>query len=43
MNDRAALLRAILDSPDDALPRLPFADWLEEDGDAQAGESILLQ
>ena len=30
MDEREALLRAILAAPDDDLPRLVFADWLEE-------------
>ena len=32
MSDHDALLAAILASPDDDLPRLVFADWLEESG-----------
>lgn len=32
MSDRDALLAAILADPDDDLPRLVFADWLEETG-----------
>ena len=34
MDDRAALLAAILAEPDDLLPRLVFADWLEDHGEA---------
>jgi uncharacterized protein (TIGR02996 family) len=30
--DRAALVRAIIDQPDDT-PRLGYADWLQEHGD----------
>src|SRR5438874_337468 len=30
---KAALLRAIRESPDDDAPRLVYADWLEEHGD----------
>jgi uncharacterized protein (TIGR02996 family) len=33
MDDNAALLRSILDAPDDDAPRLVYADWLEESGD----------
>jgi uncharacterized protein (TIGR02996 family) len=33
MTDREALLQTILDNPDDDLPRLIFADWLEETGE----------
>ncbi|HVK14772.1 MAG TPA: TIGR02996 domain-containing protein [Gemmataceae bacterium] len=32
MSDRDALVRAILEAPDDDAPRLIFADWLEENG-----------
>ena len=32
MSDREALMRAILEAPDDDAPRLIFADWLEENG-----------
>src|SRR4051812_537419 len=37
MSDRDALIAAIAAAPGDDLPRLVFADWLEENGDpAQA-------
>lgn len=37
MNDELALLRAIVESPDDTLLRLVYADWCEEHGrDAHA-------
>jgi uncharacterized protein (TIGR02996 family) len=42
MND-VALLAAILDSPDDDLPRLAYADWLEEHGDLERAGFIRLQ
>jgi uncharacterized protein (TIGR02996 family) len=32
MSDREALLRAILEAPDDDAPRLVYADWLQESG-----------
>ena len=32
MTDRDALMRAILDHPDEDTPRLMFADWLQENG-----------
>lgn len=32
MSDRAALIRAVLDNPEDDTPRLVFADWLDEFG-----------
>jgi uncharacterized protein (TIGR02996 family) len=34
VSDGAGLLRAILDDPADDTPRLVYADWLEENGDA---------
>lgn len=34
--ERLALLKAILENPDDDLPRLVFADWLEENGTTDA-------
>src|SRR5947199_5771038 len=36
-------LRAILDAPDDELPRLIYADWLDERGDPDRAEFIRLQ
>ncbi len=42
MTDNEALLRAILDNPDDDAPRLVYADWLEEQGDPR-GEFICTQ
>src|SRR5690349_3011304 len=38
-----ALLRAIRDDPDDDLPRLALADWLEEHGDPERAEFIRVQ
>lgn len=35
MNPEAAFLRAIAENPDEDLPRLLYADWLEEQGDAE--------
>lgn len=43
MTDRDALLAAVLASPDDDLPRLVYADWLEEHGDADRAAFIRLQ
>src|SRR5262245_14967745 len=34
MGDEAALLAAILAQPDEDVPRLMYADWLDEHGDA---------
>jgi uncharacterized protein (TIGR02996 family) len=41
--DRDGLLRAILDHPDDDTPRLVYADWLEEHGDAKQAHFIRTQ
>lgn len=38
-----SLLAAVLASPDDDLPRLVYADWCEETGDAERAEFIRLQ
>lgn len=40
---RQALLRAIRDQPDDDAPRLIYADWLDEQGDADRATFIRLQ
>ena len=36
MPDRDTFMRMIIESPDDDGPRLVYADWLEEQGDARA-------
>ena len=41
--DRAALYRGILERPDDDVARLVYADWLEENGEAERAEFIRLQ
>jgi uncharacterized protein (TIGR02996 family) len=38
-----ALLRAIIESPEDDVPRLVYADWLDEHGQVARGEFIRLQ
>ncbi len=43
MTDGDAILRAILDDPADDLPRLAYADWLEENGQMERAEFIRLQ
>lgn len=43
MSERDALLRAILQHPDDDTPRLIFADWLDEHGEADRAEFIRAQ
>lgn len=43
MDERTALLRAVIAEPHSHLPRLVFADWLEEHGDAVRAEFIRTQ
>jgi uncharacterized protein (TIGR02996 family) len=43
MTQENAFLQAIIDAPDDEVPRLVFADWLEEHGDSERAEFIRLQ
>ncbi|HSQ56299.1 MAG TPA: TIGR02996 domain-containing protein [Gemmata sp.] len=43
MTEREALLRAVCENPDDDTPRLVFADWLEENGEAARAEFTRLQ
>lgn len=43
MSDGSALLRAILDDPDDDAPRLIYADWLDENGDPARAAFIRAQ
>jgi uncharacterized protein (TIGR02996 family) len=43
VHDRDALLRAIVAAPDDDAPRLVYADWLDEHGEAARAEFIRLQ
>jgi len=43
MTDRRDFLAAIIDRPDDDLPRLVYADYLEESGDEERAEFIRLQ
>ena len=38
MSDRESFVAAIAASPDDDLPRLVFADWLDEHGDPDRAE-----
>ena len=42
-SDREAFMQAILDAPDDDTPRLIFADWLDEHGEAERAEFIRVQ
>jgi uncharacterized protein (TIGR02996 family) len=41
--DEAALLNSVIGAPDDDLPRLIYADWLEENGRSERAEFIRLQ
>jgi len=43
MTDGDALLRAIIAQPDEDTPRLMYADWLDEQGEAQRAEFIRVQ
>jgi uncharacterized protein (TIGR02996 family) len=43
MSDRDALFQAILAAPGDDAPRLVYADWLDENGDADRAEFIRVQ
>jgi uncharacterized protein (TIGR02996 family) len=43
MSDRAALLAAICANPDEDTPRLVYADWLEENGQAKRAAVIRKQ
>jgi uncharacterized protein (TIGR02996 family) len=43
MNDGELLLRAIRANPAEDTPRLAYADWIEEEGDAARAEFIRLQ
>ncbi len=43
MTDNQAFLESIRSKPDDDLPRLVFADWLDENGEHEWGEFIRVQ
>lgn len=43
MTDGEALLRAVLDEPGDDTHRLVYADWCEENGQAERGEFVRVQ
>jgi uncharacterized protein (TIGR02996 family) len=43
MSDNTAFLRAVLEHPDDDGPRLVYADWLDEQGQADRAEFIRVQ
>src|SRR6266404_2275885 len=43
MNHHQAFLQDILEKPDDDLPRLIYADWLDEHGDPDRAEFIRTQ
>jgi len=41
--DERALIQAIIAAPDDDLPRLVYADWLEEHGRPERAEFIRMR
>ncbi len=41
--DEKAILRAIMDTPEDDLPRLAYADWCEEQGNLARAEFVRVQ
>lgn len=43
MNQRAQLMQAVIDSPDDDAVRLVFADWLQDHGEEARAEFIRVQ
>jgi uncharacterized protein (TIGR02996 family) len=43
MTERDALLKAVCDHPGDDIPRLVFADWLQEHGEDKRADFIRLQ
>lgn len=43
MTDAEALLAAVLERPEDDIPRLVLADWLEENGEPERGEFVRVQ
>jgi uncharacterized protein (TIGR02996 family) len=43
MTTRRALLQAVLDAPDDDLPRLVFADWLDDHDESDRADFIRAQ
>jgi uncharacterized protein (TIGR02996 family) len=43
MSQSEAFLQAIIEAPNDDVPRLVFADWLDDHGDADRAEFIRLQ
>jgi uncharacterized protein (TIGR02996 family) len=42
-SDEEALLRSVIDNPDDDVPRLVIADWYEENGQQERAEFIRVQ
>lgn len=42
-SDREAFERAVMDAPNDAAPRLVFADWLDEHGDAKYAAALRME
>src|SRR5262245_51183155 len=42
MSTREALLRAVIDDPEDDAARLVYADWLDEHGEGERAEALRL-
>src|SRR5262245_53285184 len=43
MSERDAFIQAIIQAPDDDLPRLIYADWLDEHGESDRAEFVRVQ
>lgn len=43
MNDRDSLRAAVFEHPDEDMPRLMYADWLQENGQHERGQFVRLQ
>ena len=43
MSERAAFISAVINNPDDDTRRLAFADWLQEQGEADRAEFVRCQ
>jgi uncharacterized protein (TIGR02996 family) len=43
MNHREAFVQSIREAPDDDVPRLIYADWLEDNGEPERAEFIRFQ
>src|SRR5262245_45981693 len=43
MAEHPGLLQAVIEAPDDDVPRLIYADWLEDHGETERAEFIRMQ